>query len=82
MVRNAPLKEAHERASEKLTFRISPELRSSLEYIAERYGQISLTEALRRAIGTEKFLLEEQEKGSAVLVESEDGSRIKQLVLR
>lgn len=68
-------------SGEKLTLRLSGDTREALEWIAAKYGNISLAEAIRRAIGTEKFFLEERDKGSSVIVE-EKGGRIKEIILR
>lgn len=66
---------------EKLTIRLSGDAREALDWIAARYGNISLNEAVRRAIGTEKFLLEERDRGSSVIIE-ERGGRVKEIVFR
>ncbi|WP_349958073.1 hypothetical protein [Rhizobium sp. ZPR3] len=70
-----------ERSADKITLRLSNEARATLEWIAEYYGNISLNEAMRRALGTERFLLEEKQKGSTILIE-ERGGRVKEIVLR
>lgn len=70
-----------DRSGEKMTVRLSNEARATLEWIAEYYGNISLNEAMRRALGTERFLLEEKQKGSSILIE-ESGGRLKEIVLR
>jgi hypothetical protein len=64
---------------EKLTLRLAPDVRVALEWIANKKG-VTLGEAIRQAIGREKFLQEEVERGSAILIE-EKGGRLKQLVL-
>lgn len=74
-------KDTSDRAGEKLTLRLSSEARETLDWIASRYGNISLNEAVRRALGTEKFLLEERDKGSTILIEEQNG-RVKEIVLR
>ncbi|PYE39168.1 hypothetical protein DFI02_12916 [Rhizobium sp. PP-F2F-G20b] len=66
---------------EKLTLRLTGETREALEWVASKYGNISLAEAIRRAIGTEKYLLEEKDKGSTLIIE-ERGGRVKEIVLR
>ncbi len=67
--------------ADKLTLRLSADNRQVLEWIASRYGNITLSEAVRRALGTEKFLLEQKEKGASILIQESDG-RIKEVVFR
>jgi hypothetical protein len=52
-----------------------------MEWIASKYGNVSLAEVIRRALGTEKFLLEQKDKGAAILIE-EPGGRVKEIVFR
>jgi adenine C2-methylase RlmN of 23S rRNA A2503 and tRNA A37 len=66
-------------ASDKLTLRLSPDARQALEWMANKRG-VTLGEVIRRAIGTEKFLIEETDRGGTVLIEEKSG-RVKQLVL-
>jgi len=81
----APLSEpdatVQDKNADKLTLRLSTETREVLEWIASKYGNITLAEAVRRALGTEKFLLEQKEKGSAILIEDSNG-RVKEVVFR
>jgi hypothetical protein len=72
---------AQERNGDKITLRLSPEARASMEWIASKYGNVSLAEVIRRALGTEKFLLEQKDKGAAILIE-EPGGRVKDVVFR
>jgi hypothetical protein len=72
---------SEERSNDKITLRLSPDARTAMEWIATKYGNVSLAEVIRRALGTEKYLLEQREKGAAILIE-EPGGRIKELVLR
>ena len=65
----------------RLTLRLSPDAREALEWISAQRGNVPLSEVIRRAIGTEKFLIEMTNKGASILVE-EPGRRAKELVLR
>ncbi len=76
-----PESSSAERSGDKITLRLSADARATLEWIAERSGGISLAEAMRRALGTERYLLEQQAKGASILIE-ESGGRMKELVLR
>lgn len=64
----------------KLSANLSEEVVSALKEIADAQG-VTVTEALRRAIGTEKFLQDEIAKGHKVLIE-DDEKKLKQIVLR
>lgn len=66
-------------APERLTLRLSPEARETLDWLAEARG-VSLAEVVRRALGTEKFLVEMSQRRARVLVEV-PGERTKELVL-
>lgn len=72
---------AQDRNGDKITIRLSADARDALEWIAAKYGNISFADAMRRALGTEKYLLEQRDKGSSILVE-EVGGRLKEIVLR
>ena len=63
---------------EKLTLRLPPDARIALEWMAAKRG-VTLAEVIRHAISTEKFLIEEIDKGGTVLIEEKSG-RVKQLV--
>ncbi|MGJ5199622.1 MULTISPECIES: hypothetical protein [unclassified Bradyrhizobium] len=63
---------------EKVTLRLAPDARLALEWIAAKRG-LTLAEVVRQAISHEKFLTEEIDRGSTILVEGKDG-RLKQLV--
>ncbi len=63
----------------RLTLRLSPEAREVLEWIAnERH--VSFAEAIRRALGSERFLIEIQKNHGRILVE-QPGERLKELIL-
>lgn len=67
--------------SNRLNLRLSPEARDAIQKIAAKFGGISAAEVVRRAIGTELFLLEEKDRGSKILIEDNRGN-VRQLVLR
>ena len=72
---------AFERATEKTILRLSPEAYQALEWIAHKYGDISLADAMSRALGTAKFLLEESDRGCTVIIEDKAAGRLRKLVL-
>jgi len=61
----------------RLNADLSPEVAKALRELAERQG-VSLTEALSRAISTERGLDEKRRKGGKVLIE--EGGTLKELV--
>jgi hypothetical protein len=63
---------------DKLTLRLAPDVRVALDWLAAKRG-VTLSEVIRHAISTEKFLAEEVDRGNSILIE-EKGGRIKQLV--
>jgi len=65
----------------RLNLRLSPQTRAAIQRISDKFGGISAADVVRRAIGTELFLIEEQEKGSRILVEDSKGVA-RQLILR
>lgn len=66
----------------KLTLRLGAEAVADLEWIARKYGGITLTEVFRRAVSTEKFLLKQQEEGDIILLENSKTKRQRELILR
>jgi predicted DNA-binding protein len=56
-----------------VTLRFSPETKKAVEELARKRG-ISFAEFIRRAISTEKYLLDETATGSIVLLRKPDGS--------
>jgi hypothetical protein len=62
-----------EHVPEVVTLRLSPEARDSLEWIAGQYGNIPLAEVIRKALSTEKYLLEQSASGSKLLIEDGKG---------
>jgi len=61
----------------RLNADLSPEVAKALKELAEKQG-ISLTEALSRAISTEKVLDEKRRKGGKVLIE--EAGNLKELL--
>jgi hypothetical protein len=64
----------------RLSINLAPDVAQALRTMAQRQG-VSITEAVRRAISTEKFFRDEAEKGSKVLVE-DTNKNIRQILLR
>jgi predicted DNA-binding protein len=64
----------------KVSFNLAPEVVDVLKDLASKRG-MTVTDVLRRAIGTEKFVQNEIDKGGKILVEEKDKS-IKQVVFR
>lgn len=76
------IEETAERESrERLSLRLSPEARKTLEEISALRGGVSFAEVVRRALGTELYLIKEQKEGARILVESSDKT-VRQIVLR
>lgn len=65
----------------RYTLRLSPEAAETLEWIANARGGVSAAEVIRRALGTERILIEEAKGGSAIVLER-PGQRPRELVLR
>lgn len=65
----------------RFTLRLSPEAVETLDWISTRREDASYQEVIRRALGTEKFLLKLIEEGASIIVEKE-GSRPKEIVFR
>ncbi len=64
----------------KMSVNLSKTVVDALRSIASK-REISMTEALRRAISTEKFLMDETDGGSKVLIEDKKHN-IRQILLR
>ena len=63
----------------RLILRFSPEARETLEWIVnERH--VSFAEAIRRALGHERLLIETQKSRGRILIE-QPGERLKELVI-
>lgn len=69
-----------ETSKQKVTVSLTGEAIGAIKEIASRRG-ISMSDALRQAIGTEKFLVEEHDKGSKILIERPDQS-LREVVIR
>jgi hypothetical protein len=65
---------------DRLTLRLSPEARETLQWIADQRCDVPYVEVIRRALGTERFLLEATKNGARILIE-QPGQRLKELVL-
>jgi uncharacterized protein (DUF1778 family) len=78
VLREIPTSEAPDRET-RLTLRLSPEARETLEWIANEQ-HVSLAEAIRRALGTERFMIDAAKRRARILVE-QPGERTKELVL-
>jgi hypothetical protein len=63
----------------RITIRLGGAARAAVDKIRRMRGA-NINEVIRRAIGTELFLLQEQERGAKILIQDRDGTR--QLVLR
>jgi hypothetical protein len=66
----------------KFTLRLGPEAVQELEWISRQYGGISLSEVFRRAVATEKYLLEQQKAGQAIILENKMTGRQRELTFR
>lgn len=65
----------------RFTLRLSPEAVATLDWISHSRGGVSYQEVIRRALGTEKFLLSLIDDGASIIVER-DGARPKEVVFR
>ena len=66
---------------DRLSLRLSPEARQTLEQIARLRSGVSFAEVVRRALGTELFFLKAEKEGGRVLIEEADKT-IRQVVFR
>ena len=66
-------------AETRLNVRLSPEARATVDWIAEQRG-VSNVEAIRRAIGTEKFFLELTQRKAKIYVEVPGEKNLKEVV--
>jgi hypothetical protein len=64
----------------RLSVNLTPDVANTLRELAAARGT-SITDALRRAIGTEKFLQDAANRNAKILVEEPDKT-VKQIVLR
>lgn len=65
----------------KLSVNLSREVVDALKSIAGR-DNITVTEALRRSISTQKFIDDQQQDGAKILVEDKDKKTVRQVVFR
>ena len=65
---------------DRLTLRLSPEARETLQWIADQRGGVPFVEVIRRALGTERLLIDARKHGARILVE-QPGERLKELIL-
>lgn len=58
-------------ASRRTSFNLSPEAEEVVRELARRRG-VSMSEAIRRALSTEKFLTDKQTQGAKILIQEPD----------
>jgi hypothetical protein len=63
----------------RLNVRLAPEARDAVDWIATQRG-VSNVEAIRRAIGTEKFFLELAQRKAKIFVEVPGEKNLKEVV--
>ena len=68
------------KVEDRLNLRLTPEAKETLEWIAAERGGVSFAEVIRRALGTERFLVEAIKNGGKIIVEPSRG-RSKELRL-
>ena len=68
-------------AKKSFTLRLSPEAVETLDWIARERGGATYAEVIRRALGTERFLMQLVASGASILVEK-PGQRTKELIFR
>jgi len=66
----------------KFTLRLGLEAARDVEWIAQKHGGVSITEVFRRALATEKYLLEQQDAGDVIVLENKRTGRQRELALR
>ena len=67
-------------ASNRITVNLSESAYAALQELVKARDS-TMTEVLKHAIGTEKFLMEEIKKGNKVLLEDEKG-KMRQVIMR
>jgi hypothetical protein len=80
VLRDAEAPPAEKESRDRLTLRLSPDARETLQWIADQRGGVPFVEVIRRALGTERFLIDAQKNGARILVE-QPGQRLKEIVL-
>jgi hypothetical protein len=66
----------------KFTLRLGAEAAQDVEWISQKHGGISITEVFRRALATEKYLLEQQDAGDVIVLENKRTGRQRELALK
>ena len=73
-------KDNNSNTGKRMSINLSSDVAKWLESIAQEQN-ISQSEALRRAIATEKYLLDERSKGSKILLQKSD-KEIREVIFR
>jgi hypothetical protein len=76
-IEGTPVQRSRDRSVERFNFNLNSEAAAIIREYADRKG-ISLTEAIRRAIGVLQFVDEMHQKGSSVVVN--DGNTLKEVM--
>jgi hypothetical protein len=63
----------------RLSVNLSPEVADALRELKSRYG--TTTEAIRRAISTEKYIVDQMNAGARILIEKQ-GEPLREVVFR
>ncbi len=66
-------------AQTRLSVNLSPEVADALRELKSRYG--TTTEAIRRAISTEKYIVDQMNAGARILIEKQ-GEPLREVVFR
>jgi hypothetical protein len=66
----------------RITIRLTSQARAAVDRIAYLLGGVSATDAIRRSIGTELYLLEEQQRGARILLEYRDTETTRELIMK
>lgn len=66
----------------RMTVRLSRDAKETLDWLARERGGVSYAEVIRRALGTEQFLLEMKNKNASILIEEPGTKRLKEIILR
>lgn len=66
----------------KVSLRLTPEAMDTVNALKEHYGIKNLSEVFRKALGTEKYLVEQLKTNHRILIENKDDGITRELVLR
>jgi hypothetical protein len=66
----------------QVTLLLGAEATSDLQWISRQYGGIPLTDVIRRAVATEKYLLQQQCNGEMIVLENRQTGDQRELILR